>query len=48
MESLILRFMPILDNYPVFLIFVEIVCFCFFGGFIFSAFWNLIMKVFGN
>lgn len=44
MEEMILRFIPGLTNYPIFLIIAEIVTFLFFGGIIFSSFWNIINK----
>ena len=46
MEEIILRFMPNLQNYPVFLILVEIISFLFFGGFVFSAIWSLFDSLF--
>lgn len=42
MEEIILRLIPSLVNYPIFLIFTEILTYIFFGGFIFSGLWNLI------
>lgn len=46
MEEIILRFMPVLDNYPFLLLIVEIITFIFFGGFLFQSIWSLFNDIF--
>lgn len=48
MENLILQLIPSLTNYPFLLIVTDITFAFFFGGFIFSAFWNLITTLLGG
>ena len=48
MENLILTLIPNLSNYPLLLIITEVVFAFFFGGFIFSGFWNLILSLMGG
>ena len=48
MENLILTLIPGLSNYPFMLIITEICFAFFFGGFIFSAFWNLVITLLGG
>lgn len=43
MEAIVLALIPGLSNYPFLLAFVCCVFALFFGGFIFSAFWNLLI-----
>ena len=42
MEEIIIRLIPTITDYPIFLIFTEILTYLYFGGFIFSALWNLV------
>lgn len=48
MEVLILSLIPSLIDYPFFLIITEICFAFFFGGFVFSSFWNLITTLLGG
>lgn len=48
METLILLLIPSLSNYPFMLIVTEICFAFFFGGFIFSSFWNLVSTLLGG
>ena len=48
METLILTLIPSLNLYPFLLIITEIIFALFFGGFIFSSFWNLIISLLGG
>lgn len=48
METLILQLIPQLSNYPFLLVITEITFAFFFGGFIFSGFWNLITSLIGG
>lgn len=48
MEVLILSLIPGLVDYPFLLIITEICFAMFFGGFVFSGFWNLIITLLGG
>ena len=48
MENIILTLIPTLTNYPFLLVITEMCFAFFFGGFIFSGFWNLIITLLGG
>lgn len=48
MDQFIFTICPILQQYPFFLVVAELCFAFFFGGFIFSGFWNLIMTLMGG
>lgn len=48
MENLILSLIPELSNYPFLLVLTEMCFTFFFGGFIFSGFWNLVISLLGG